>query len=118
MSERPGKLVQDRIGVHPSAWILSDDAESVLRAVDSGIRRFMRLMLAGDFETYESCEGGEGHSFVDPTIRFHGNRGEGFRAFAWLMAHGVEPESLRRFWQIEDGEPTGPKWEITFRAGS
>ena len=118
MTERPGKLAQDRIGVHPDDWILSDGAESVLRAVDPGIRGFMRLMLAGDFETYESCEGGEGHAYPEPTIRFHGNRGEGFRAFAWLMTHGVAPSSIRRIWEVIEGEPVGPEWEITFRVPS
>lgn len=106
-----------RPGVHPSSERLSADYESILRDVDSGIRPFMRLMLAGDFETFESCQGGKGHAYPEPTIRFHGGPSEGFRALAWLRTYGVSPCDLRRFWYVQDGEPHGPHWEITFNIG-
>lgn len=107
-------ISQDRIGVHPNDWQPSDDEEAMLRAVDDGIRPALRVMVAGRFETYESCQGGPGHAYTEPTIRFHGDRGEGFRALAWLRAYGIEPTTIRRMWTIQEGEPHGPEWEITF----
>jgi hypothetical protein len=47
-----------------------------------------------------------------PTVRFNGERSEGFRAYAIVMEHALPIAELRRVWQIEDGEPAGPFWEI------
>jgi len=66
-------------------------------------------------ETFESCGGGKGHAYPEPTVRFHGDRSEGFRAFAAAVQHGLPVAELRRVWPINDGEPTGPWWELTFR---
>lgn len=37
------------------------------------------LQRAG-VETLEFCEGGQGHAYREPTVRFHGKRNKGFRA--------------------------------------
>lgn len=71
------------------------------------------LRLAG-VETFESCEGGVGHAYPEPTVRFHGNQPEGFRALAAAMEAGLKVAALRRVWPILDKEPTGPWWEMTF----
>ena len=63
-------------------------------------------------ETFESCEGGDGHAYTEPTIRFHGERGEGLRALGVALQSGIKVTALRRTWPINDGEPTGPWWEI------
>ena len=65
-------------------------------------------------ETFESCQGGDGHCYPEPTIRFHGHRDEGFRAFAVALQRGLPVAELRRTWPVLDGEPTGPYWELTF----
>ena len=36
------------------------------------------------------------------------------RALAIAQAHDLPVSELRRFWDILDGEPTGPNWEIIF----
>ena len=74
----------------------------------------MRVLWEGGIETYESCEGGRGHAFPEPTVRFLGGHGEGFRALAVALAHNLKPSELRRFYDVRDGEPNGPYWEITF----
>lgn len=107
-------IAQDRIGTHPKDWKLNAPEEALLKVVDRGIRDRMRIMCAGGFETFESCQGGKGHAYPVPTICFHGNTSEGFRAIAWLRTHGIEPVDLRRYWSIEHGEPHGPHWQITF----
>lgn len=88
-----------------------DDLETPL---DPGIEYAVRILNQGGIETYESCQGGAGHSYPEPTVRFHGDNSEGFRAFAWAMRHGLKVVALRRVYDVIDGELTGPTWEMTF----
>lgn len=81
--------------------------------LDPGIERAVHLLREVGIETFESCEGGEGHSSAEPMIRFHGDRSEGYRAVTQAMQHGLPVAALRRTWPIEDGELTGPWWELT-----
>lgn len=83
-------------------------------SLDRGIRRYVEILAAAWVETYESCEGGEGHAFPEPTVRFHGENSEGFRALAVALQHKLPVFALRRLWSIEDSEPVGPTWEIVF----
>lgn len=84
--------------------------------LDPGIREAVRILREADIETFESCQGGPGHCFPEPTIRFHGNHVEGFRAYAVAMTMGLPVLTLRRVFDVIDGELTGPKWELVFRA--
>lgn len=81
--------------------------------LDQGIREAVQVLRDGGVETFESCEGGEGHAYPEPTIRFHGDRSEGFRALALALRSGLNVAGLRRAWPVRDGEPTGPWWELT-----
>jgi hypothetical protein len=86
--------------------------------LDPGIAAAVRVLRDAGIETYESCEGGPGHSFPEPTVRFFGQRQEGYRALAAALLGsdeiGLRLYALRRFWTIEDGEPVGPHWEIVW----
>lgn len=82
--------------------------------LDSGIERFVMVLRANGVETFESCDGGVGHAYPEPTVRFYGNRGEGFRVLSIALQHALPISALRRIWPIQDGEPVGPWWEITF----
>lgn len=81
-------------------------------SLDDGIREAVRTLAEAGVETFESCQGGDGHAFPEPTVRFHGETSEGFRALAVAFKYGLNVLSLRRAWTIEDGEPTGPCWEL------
>jgi hypothetical protein len=83
--------------------------------LDPGIRRAVLALAAGGVETFESCHGGAGHAFPEPTVRFHGNKAEGYKALTVALQAGLPVVDLRRVWPIIDGEPTGPWWELTFR---
>lgn len=83
-------------------------------ALDPKIKPIVVLLNENGIETYESCQGGIGHAFPMPTVRFHGERSEGFRVLAIAQANGLHLAEMRRFWSINDGEPVGPSWEITF----
>jgi hypothetical protein len=90
------------------------DREEFDSPLDPGIKHAVETLRAGGIETFESCEGGEGHCYPEPTVRFHGGRGEGFRAIAVALQHALPVSCLRRIWTVNDGEPTGPHWEMTF----
>ncbi|MCC6192110.1 MAG: hypothetical protein IT318_24025 [Anaerolineales bacterium] len=82
--------------------------------LDAGIERAVILLCAAGIETFESCEGGAGHCYLQPTVRFSGDRSEGFRALALALQNALPVRAIQRVWTIDDGEPTGPYWEITF----
>lgn len=85
-------------------------------SLDPGIRDIVRLLYEGGVEVFESCQGGEGHSYPAPTVRFAGQRQDGFRALALALALCARKKVsfLRRIWTVLDDEPTGPYWEIVF----
>src|SRR6187402_3220864 len=82
--------------------------------LDPGIAAAVSALRKAGVETFESCEGGPGHAYAEPTVRFHGQQPEGFRALAAAMAAGLNVAGLRRVWPICDHEPTGPWWELVF----
>ena len=82
--------------------------------LDPGIAKPVKILNQFGIETFESCEGGEGHCYPEPTVRLHGDKFEGFKAFAIAKQHGLPVACLRRIWTMRDDEPTGPWWEMTF----
>src|ERR1700677_3924346 len=85
-----------------------------LVGLDEGILSIVQVLVRNGVETFESCEGGEGHAFHEPTVRFHGSHAEGFRALSIALQHGLKVCELRRYYSIEDGEAVGPHCEMTF----
>ena len=82
--------------------------------LDAGIFQQVEALRAAGIETFESCQGGNGHAYAEPTVRFYGDRAEGFKALAIALQNGFRVSALRRAWPIVEGEPTGPWWELTF----
>ena len=58
-----------------------------------------RLQASG-IETFESCEGGPGHAYTEPTVIFHGIPEAGWRAVGICLAYGLPIMSLRRIWNV------------------
>jgi hypothetical protein len=58
-----------------------------LPELDAGIAPYVDALRAEGVETFESCEGGDGHAYTEPTVRFAGERDEGFRALAVALHH-------------------------------
>ena len=85
-------------------------------ALDPGIRSYVLALRDGGVETFESCEGGDGHAFVEPTVRFHGPVSAGFRAYAVACERGLPVAALRLAYPVKDKMLTGPWWEMTFTA--
>ena len=83
--------------------------------LDAGIERAVKVLNDNGVETYESCQGGEGHSSPYPVVSFTGQQYEGFRALSVAMSYGLPVYALHRVWTVQDGEPVGPSWELEFR---
>jgi hypothetical protein len=47
-----------------------------LPELDPGIGPYVDVLRAAGIETFESCEGGDGHAYAEPTVRFAGGREE------------------------------------------
>jgi hypothetical protein len=82
--------------------------------LDPGIRAYVIALRAGGIETFESCEGGDGHAFPEPTVRFHGGAAEGFKAFAVARERGLPVFKVRLSYTVDDGFLKGPWWEMVF----
>jgi hypothetical protein len=108
--------VLDKYGL--MARSMRKQAPLALERLDRGILPIVKILVENGVETFESCEGGEGHAFYEPTVRFHGGHAEGFRALAVALQHGLRVCELRRYYSVEDGEPVGPHWEMTFLLGA
>mgnify|MGYP003648090844 CR=1 FL=1 len=83
--------------------------------LDKGIAAAVHILREGGLCTIESCEGGSGHPFSEPTVRISGSHAEGFKAYAIAIEAGLQPRSIARIWTVDDGELTGPYWDITFK---
>ena len=82
--------------------------------LDKGIENAVNILYNAGIETFESCEGGDGHTYPEPTIRFHGDKSEGLHALSIAICNNLNVRALRRVYDILDGEITGPYWELTF----
>jgi len=82
--------------------------------LDEGIREIVLTFIAHGIQTCESCEGGQGHSYPEPTVRFEGDESEGLRAAAVALAYGMRISKLRRVWGVTLGTLHGPWWEAIF----
>lgn len=86
-----------------------------LATLDPGIAYYVDVLDAHGVETFESCQGGDGHAFPEPTVRFHGQRAAGWHALGVAQDHGLPVTELNRQWPIIDGEPNGPYWVLVFK---
>jgi hypothetical protein len=69
---------------------LEQFAPSTDLELDAGIRRAVLILRSAGVETFESCEGGPGHAFPDPTIKFHGGAWAGYRALRIQLGRVLE----------------------------
>lgn len=79
-----------------------------------GIVRAVRILRSAGLSTYESCEGGDGHAFAEPTIKFSGTPEDGWRAVGRLLTYGFPVRRFGQCWSFSFGVPDGPHWEVTF----
>lgn len=95
--------------------LMGNTTRKVSYGLDSGIKEYVERLQDCGIETFESCEGGPGHAYPEPGVRFHGGPGAGWRALAVCLDYQLPIKTLRRIWHVLDtNNPTGPYWEIVF----
>jgi len=82
--------------------------------LDPDIRETVRILRQNGVETTESCEGTRGHCYPEPTVCFDGEYAAGFRALSICYENGLKVKQLARCWNIINGEPIGPEWQLVF----
>ena len=92
----------------------ADSEREMLESLDPGIRRIVQILRENGVRTFESCQSGAGHIFPQPTVRFEGEKEEGYRAFRVAAKNRLPVCELRRTWDVTLYELIGPVWEMTF----
>jgi hypothetical protein len=94
--------------------------------IDPGIRQVVRILAENGVETCQSCaasgpfgegsgkKNGDTHSYPEPTVDFIGSFASGFAALEIALSHALPVSELRRVWRMNNGEPEGPIWSMTF----
>jgi len=82
--------------------------------LDAGIERAVFILRNYGIDTYQCCEGGDGHAYPESTVDFGGGISEGFRAYSVARTYGLPIKDLCRVWQEQGGELVGPIWRLTF----
>ena len=83
--------------------------------LDKGIARAVCILQAAGVETFASCQGGKGHHYPNPTIRFDGTIRDGHLALGIALKQCWSVNYLRRYWTVSENEVEGPYWELEFR---
>lgn len=85
--------------------------------LDEAIKPIVLLLQQHGVETFESCQGGIGHCFPDPTVRFYGDKYEGLRVAHICLQNALPIQQIRRAFDVYDDELHQPFWEVTFKPG-
>ena len=84
-----------------------------LEDLDPLIEPYVRILRRNGIETVQSCQGGEGHSFPRPTIRFTGSMGALWRALSILLNVDAGVSRVQIVWRVgPDQLPSGPVLEV------
>lgn len=86
-------------------------------SLDSGIRFAVRVLHAAGIETCQSCQGGSGHSYPEPTVDMLAgpDSADGFAAVAALQRYGLPVFTIGLVWSLDrSGTPYDRLWRVTF----
>lgn len=88
--------------------------ERFYQTLDKGIRFAVRVLHAKGFETCQSCQGGKGHCYREPTIDLisTGDDAWGLAAVSALQDYGISVTDVSITWRIRNGLPCERIWRI------
>lgn len=112
MSERD-LILDPEIPLRTMAWT----EPGAYDGIDKGIRFAVRVLHARGFETCQSCEGGDGRAYDQPSVDLiAGSRdAAGFAAVAELVSFGLPVDRLSQVWNLDAlGRPYETIWRIEF----
>ena len=93
---------------------LTRESLDQVKGLDPGIELFVNILRELGIDTIQSCEGGPGHSYSQPTIDFCGAKYEGFIAYAYAMNCRFPVKDISRVWHSREDGLDGPIWRMTF----
>lgn len=70
--------------------------------IDKGILPAVEILIKHGFITFESCQGGDGHCFSEPTVRFFGSEFDLIRAYEICRCYGLNVFEAKRVFIKED----------------
>jgi len=86
--------------------------------LDEGIKDAVIFLRKHGFETFASCQGGEGHCYPEPTVRFFGSEFDLIRAYELCHIQGMNVFNAKRVYRkvpiysdVTDGNVIGESWE-------
>ena len=89
--------------------------------VDEGIKKIVEILNKHGFDTWESCQGGQGHCFELPTVRFWGSEFDLIRAHRICENYSLNINQVSRIYRtvgISTGDtdfcPKGTVWDVPF----
>lgn len=98
--------------------------------VDPLIVPAVEILHKHGFHTIESCQGGDGHAYHEPTVIFDGTEFDLIKAYELCNLYGLNVYSVKRVYgkepvleDVTDGREIGENWvspvnEITFMVHS
>jgi hypothetical protein len=88
---------------------------AALDQMDDGIVEAVVILRDHGIETCQSCEGGPGHSYSEPSIDFLGGPAAGFAAVSVARQHGLPVDALYRVWNVQGDEIFEVVWRLVLR---
>lgn len=80
-------------------------------ALDRGIIRIVRVLTDGGIETWQSCEGGHGHSYEWPSVDIIDRP---WAALDLCVMYDLPVHTISNLFEIWEGKPTRPFWRVEF----
>ena len=95
---------------------MADDplALEPVEGLDPEIAEMVNKLRSWGAYTVQSCQGGPGHCRQYGFVQFHASVGQALRILGIVLDHKWLMMELRQVWDISDGHPDGPYWELTF----
>lgn len=91
--------------------------------IDPLILPVVQMLNKYGFKTFESCQGGDGHAFFEPTVRFEGTEFDLIRAYEICVLHNFPVYEAKRVFRKSsiykennsiDTLPIGDVWDSPF----
>ena len=92
-----------------------DDLLDPSEDLDPGIADVVKVLVENGIQTFESCQGGYGHAYPEPTVCFEGDNGEEFKVLYLAWYHLWDVWELRRVWRknpFRKAELDRPHWQL------
>jgi hypothetical protein len=89
---------------------------AALERMDPGIVEAVIILSDHGIETCQSCEGGPGHAYPEPSIDFLGGPAQGFAAVSIARQHGLPVAALYRVWNVQGDEITEVIWRLVLQS--